>query len=121
MICVGCLKVDIHCRVIFTCGKRVKFTCVNEIEAMYERPRVNTKVERGSTFTFTRDFSISLTHIKKLTNQRVYQELVYRNRPFKEMIQVSQPFLSPVSSHFIFIFSLSQFRVPHYLFEPGTG
>ena len=51
-----------------------------------ERPRVNTKVERGSTFTFTRDFSISLTHIKKLTNQRVYQELVYRNRPFKEMI-----------------------------------
>ena len=25
------------------------------IEAMYERPRVNVNVERGSTFTFTRD------------------------------------------------------------------
>ena len=74
MICVGCLKVGIQCRVIFTCGRRVKFTRVNEIGAMYERPRA--KVERGSTFTFTGDFSISLTHIKKLTNQRVYQELV---------------------------------------------
>ena len=33
----------------------VKFTCVNEIETMYERPRVNMKVERGPTFAFTRD------------------------------------------------------------------
>ena len=32
-----------------------KFTCVNEIEAMNERPQVNVKVERGSTSTFTRD------------------------------------------------------------------
>jgi len=30
-------------------------TRVNEIEAMYERSRVNGKVERGSTFTLTRD------------------------------------------------------------------
>ena len=29
-------KVDFHCRVIFT--------CVNKIEAMYERSRVNVKV-----------------------------------------------------------------------------
>ena len=29
----------------------VKFTRVNEVEAMYERPHVNMKVERGSTFT----------------------------------------------------------------------
>ena len=28
---------------------------VNEIEVMYERPLVNVKVERGSTFTYTRD------------------------------------------------------------------
>ena len=33
------------------------FTCENKIETMYERSRVNVKVERGSTFTFTRDFS----------------------------------------------------------------
>ena len=33
----------------------VKFTCVNKLEAMYERPRVNVKVERGLVFTFTRD------------------------------------------------------------------
>ena len=46
----------------------VKFTSVNEIKAMYERPRVNVKVERGSTFTFTRDFpyivSILFTRVK---------------------------------------------------------
>ena len=46
----------------------VKFTRVNEIEAMYERPRVNVKVERGSTFTFMRDLpyivSISFTSVK---------------------------------------------------------
>ena len=35
----------------------VKFACVNEIEAMYERPRVNVKVERGSTFTLRVDRS----------------------------------------------------------------
>jgi len=38
---------DFHCRVILL--------LVNKIEAMYERPRVNVKIERGSTFTFTRD------------------------------------------------------------------
>ena len=32
---------------------RVKFTCVNIIEAMYERSRVSVKVEPRSTFTFT--------------------------------------------------------------------
>ena len=28
-----------------------------KIEVMFEKPRVNLKVERGSTFTFTRGFS----------------------------------------------------------------
>ena len=35
----------------------VNFTHVNKIEAMYERPRVNVRVERGSTFTFLRGLS----------------------------------------------------------------
>ena len=35
----------------FSVQMRVKFPCVNEIEAMFERQRVNVKVERGSTFT----------------------------------------------------------------------
>ena len=39
----------------FSVRTHVKFTCVNEIEAMYERPPVNAKVERGLTFTFTGD------------------------------------------------------------------
>ena len=53
----------------------VKFTRVNEIEAMYERPRVNVKVERGSTFTFRRDLphivSILFTRVRtiKITRQ----------------------------------------------------
>ena len=46
------VRVDFHSRVIFP--------CVNEVEAMYERPRVNMKVERGSTFTFTRDLPYTL-------------------------------------------------------------
>ena len=33
----------------------VNFTLVNKIGAMYERPRVNVKVDRGLTFTFTRN------------------------------------------------------------------
>ena len=41
----------------FSLRTHVKFTRVNEIEAMYERPRVNVKGEGGSTFTFTRDLS----------------------------------------------------------------
>ena len=46
----------------------VKFRRINEIEAMYERPSVNVKVERGPTFTFTRDLpyivSILFTRVK---------------------------------------------------------
>ena len=46
----------------------VNSTRVNEKEAMYERPRVNMKVERGSTFMFTRDLpyivSILFTRVK---------------------------------------------------------
>ena len=39
----------------FPVRTHVKFTRVNEKETLYERPRVNVKVERGSTLTFTRD------------------------------------------------------------------
>ena len=38
----------------FSVRTHVKLTRENEKEAMYERLRVNVKVERGSTFTFTR-------------------------------------------------------------------
>ena len=46
-----------------------KFTRINEIETIYERPRVNVKLNaRGSTFTFTRDLpyivSILVTRVK---------------------------------------------------------
>ena len=40
------LRVDFHCRVIFTC---VKFMFANKIEAMYERSHVSVKVEPPST------------------------------------------------------------------------
>jgi len=42
---------EIEFRVNFYCC--VISTCVNKIEAMYERLRVNVKVARGSNFTFT--------------------------------------------------------------------
>ena len=35
----------------------VNFRQVSKIEAMYERPRVNVRVERGSTFTLMRGLS----------------------------------------------------------------
>ena len=41
-----------HCRVIYV-RMLVPVTRVNEIEAMYERRRVNVQVERGSPFTST--------------------------------------------------------------------
>ena len=45
----------------------VNFTRVNKLEAMYEVSSVNVKVERRSTFTFTRGLSyiacISFTHV----------------------------------------------------------
>ena len=47
--------VDFHCCVIFPCERRENFTRVNIIEVMYKRLLVNGKVDRGSTFTFTRD------------------------------------------------------------------
>ena len=34
---------------------RATITCVNKTEAMYGRPRLKVNVERGSTFTLTRD------------------------------------------------------------------
>ena len=47
---------------------QVNFTSVNKIEAMYERPRVNVKVEGSSSSTFTRDTPyitpILFTHVK---------------------------------------------------------
>ena len=65
------VKVDFHCRVIFTCVRTqtlTGFTCVNKIETMCEKPRLNVKVEPHSTFTFTSDLpyivSILFTHVK---------------------------------------------------------
>ena len=43
----------------------VNFTRVNKIEAMYGRPYVNVKVERGSSLTFTR---ILFTRVKFIEN-----------------------------------------------------
>ena len=53
----------------FSLGTHLKFTLVNKIEAMYERPRVNVKVERGSTFTFTRDLPYILSTLFTRVNK----------------------------------------------------
>ena len=48
--------------------------CVNEIQAMYERPRVNVKVERGSTFTYTPDLvtfdTLSLFYLRAYARKK---------------------------------------------------
>ena len=61
---------------IFSVRTHVKFTRVNEKEAMYERPRANVKVEEGSTFALTRNLpyivSIVFTCVK-FTCVRTYK------------------------------------------------
>ena len=47
----------------------VNFKRVTKIEMMYERPHVNVKVERDSTFTFTRYL-------------RYIASILFRSRPF---------------------------------------
>ena len=46
--------------------RNANFKCVNKIKAMYKRSHVNVRLERGSTFTFTRDVpaSILFTRVK---------------------------------------------------------
>ena len=40
-----CLRVDCHCRLIFTClTARVRVTCVNKIELKYDRSLVNVVI-----------------------------------------------------------------------------
>ena len=56
-------------------------TCINIIEVMYERLRVNVKVERGSTFTFTRD----LSYIVSILFLRVKPVKVYVHTDVKIM------------------------------------
>ena len=56
----------------FSMGTHVKSTRVNEIEAKYERPRVNVKVGRGSTFTFTRDLPYTVSVLFTRVTLRAY-------------------------------------------------
>ena len=42
----------------------VDFHCVNEIEAMYESPRVNVKVERGSAFRYMLDLPYNVSILR---------------------------------------------------------
>ena len=63
------LSVGFHCVRNFYMRTRIEFMWVNKIEPMYERSRINVKVETGSFFTFTRDLlkhiaPISFTHVK---------------------------------------------------------
>ena len=49
---------DVHCQVIiFYLLSCVKFVCVNKIETMYKRSRVNLKVKTRSPFMLSRNTS----------------------------------------------------------------
>ena len=56
----------------FSMGTHVKSTRVNEIEAKYERPHVNVRVERGSTLTFTRDLPYTVSVLFTRVTLRAY-------------------------------------------------
>ena len=51
------VKKNFLSRIIFSAYAREFYarTCEHDLEPMYGKPRVNEKVERGSTFTFARD------------------------------------------------------------------
>ena len=59
---------------IFSVRTHVKFTRVNEKEAMYERPRANVKVEEGSTLTRNLPYIVSIVFMRvKFTCVRTYK------------------------------------------------
>ena len=62
------LRVVFHFGEILPCDRAKKFTCVNEIEAMYERPK-------GSTLTYTRDLLyILFIYLRARTEIQTFRE-----------------------------------------------
>ena len=58
---------------------------------------------------------VLILNLSNLTNQRVYQELVHRNKPFKEMITGSAALPLPSFLPFYFhvrAFSMGKFCIP---------
>ena len=53
---------------------RVKFSHVNEIEVMYDRPRVKVKLSEGSTLTFTPDLPYIVLLYLRLLNLCVAED-----------------------------------------------
>ena len=53
-----------------------------------------------------------ITYYLQLTNQRVYQELIYRNRPLKKCVQAPPPCLSPAPAGFSHFLLLNDFPPP---------
>ena len=96
------------------CGKSLKHSFITE-------DIVNSSISRAWTphAIFLSDRNDPLWecwyNLSNLTNQRVYQELVYQNGSLKKWLQAPPPLLSPVSSRFIFVFALSQFSGLDYL------
>lgn len=66
--CLYLLKVDFHCPVFFTF---LTFKRVNEIEAIYEKSRVNVKLKRDSTFTFKGVCKSDLSYMASILFTRV--------------------------------------------------
>ena len=92
-------------------------SCVREISSRFVQHTISRAWTPHAIFLSDRNDPLweCWYNLSNLTNQRVYQELVYRNRSFKEMITGSAALLCLVSSRFIFVFSLSQFSWPNYL------
>ena len=80
------VKVDFHCRVIFTCVRThtlTGFTCVNKLKTTYVWSDVNVKVERGSTFTFTLPCCFSTKFQHFISKCSVYGAMLLTHREIK--------------------------------------
>ena len=55
-----------------------------------------------------------------MTNQKVYQELIYQNRPLKKCVQAPLPCLSPAPRHFSHFFLLNNFPPPPWSLEQAN-
>ena len=69
---INSVKVDFHCRVIFTCVRTsTGFTCVNKIETTYEKQRVTVKVTSDLPYIVSNLFTHAVKPVKVYVRTRV--------------------------------------------------
>lgn len=74
-------------RVDFHVSTRVKFMCVNKIEAMFERPRVNVKLSDNQLLHFRAIFHTLLLFYLRVYERKSYATVrgIHLKKGYKQM------------------------------------